>query len=67
MNRDELKGKTDQIKGRAKQALGDLTDDERLHSEGKVDEMKGEAQEGFGRARRKLGETVEEIGEKLKD
>jgi 3-methyl-2-oxobutanoate hydroxymethyltransferase len=67
MNRDELKGKGDQLKGRAKQAVGDLTDDERMRDEGVADEARGEAQEGFGRARRKVGEKIEEIGERLKD
>ena len=67
MNRDELKGKTEQVKGRAKQAVGDLTNDEKLHDEGVADEAVGEAQEGFGRARRKIGEKIEDIGEKLKD
>ncbi len=66
MNKDELKGKMDQIKGKAKQATGDLTDDERLHDEGVADEAQGEVQEGFGRGRRKVGEAVEDLGEKLK-
>jgi 3-methyl-2-oxobutanoate hydroxymethyltransferase len=67
MNRDELKGKGEQLKGRAKQAVGDLTNDERMRNEGAADEVRGEVQEGFGRARRKIGEKVEEIGERLKD
>ena len=67
MNRDELKGKGEQLKGRAKQAVGDLTNDEQLRNEGAADEVRGEVQEGFGRARRKIGEKVEEIGERLKD
>ena len=66
MNKDELKGKMDQIKGKAKQATGHLTDDERLHDEGVADETQGEIQEGFGRGRRKVGEAVEDLGEKLK-
>jgi uncharacterized protein YjbJ (UPF0337 family) len=66
MNRDELDGKTDQLKGKVKQAVGDLTDDERLHGEGSADELKGEAKEGFGRGRRKIGEAIEDLGDKLK-
>ena len=66
MNRDETEGKMDQVKGRAKQAWGDVTDNERLHDEGVADEAGGEVQEGFGRARRKVGETIEDIGEDLK-
>lgn len=66
MNRDELEGKTDKVKGRIKQAAGDLTDDARLHDEGVADEAAGTVREGFGRGRRKVGEAIEDIGENLK-
>jgi len=66
MNKDEIDGKADQIKGKIKQATGDLTDDQRLHDEGVADEAAGDVQEGFGRGRRKVGEAIEDIGEKLK-
>lgn len=65
-NRDELEGQAEQIKGRVKQGLGKLTDNEQLHDEGVVDEAAGDVQEGFGRAKRKVGETIEDIGENLK-
>jgi uncharacterized protein YjbJ (UPF0337 family) len=66
MNRDEIKGKSEQVKGKIKQAAGDLTDDERLHDEGVADEAAGDVQEGFGRARRKVGEAIEDIGKDIK-
>jgi uncharacterized protein YjbJ (UPF0337 family) len=66
MNRDELEGKKDQVKGKVKQAAGDLTDDQRLHDEGVADEASGDVQEGFGRGRRKVGEAIEDIGENIK-
>jgi len=66
MNEDELKGKIDQVKGRAKQAAADIADDQQLHDEGEAQEAGGEAREGFGRARRKVGEAIEDIGENLK-
>ena len=66
MNRDEAQGKTDQLKGKVKQAAGDLTDDERLHDEGVADETAGKVQEGFGRGRRKVGEALEDLGDTLK-
>ena len=66
MNRDELDGKTEKLKGKVKQATGDLTDNERLHDEGVADEAAGNVQEGFGRGRRKVGEAIEDIGDKLK-
>jgi uncharacterized protein YjbJ (UPF0337 family) len=65
-NRDELDGKADQVKGRAKQAWGDITDNERLHDEGVADEAAGDVKEGVGKARRKVGEAIEDIGENLK-
>jgi uncharacterized protein YjbJ (UPF0337 family) len=65
-NNDEMKGKWEQVKGRAKQAAGDLTDDQNLHDEGVGDEAVGEVREGVGKARRKVGETIENIGENLK-
>ena len=66
MNRDELEGKGDQLKGKVKQAAGDLTDDQQLHDEGVADEAAGTVQEGFGKGRRKVGEAIEELGDKLK-
>ena len=66
MNRDELDGKGEQLKGKVKQAVGDLTDNERLHGEGVADEASGSVQEGFGRGRRKVGEAIENLGDKLK-
>ena len=66
MNKDELDGKLDQAKGKVKQSIGDLTDDERLHDEGVADETSGEVQEGFGKARRKVGEAIEDLGDKVK-
>jgi len=66
MNRDELEGKGEQLKGKIKQAAGDLTDNERLHGEGVADETAGNVQQGFGTARRKVGEAIENLGDKLK-
>lgn len=66
MNRDELDGKAKALKGRMKQAAGDLTNNERLHDEGVTDEVAGEARDDVGRARRKLGEVIEDIGEDIK-
>ena len=66
MNKDELDGKTQAAKGKVKQAVGHLTDDESLHDEGVVDEVAGETQETVGRARRKVGEAIEDIGDRIK-
>jgi uncharacterized protein YjbJ (UPF0337 family) len=66
MNRDELDGKADQLKGKIKQGVGDVTGNERLHDEGVADEAAGDVQEGFGRGRRKVGEAIEDVADKIK-
>ena len=66
MNNDELNGKGDQLKGRAKQAWGDVTNNERLHDEGVADEASGDVQEGFGKARRKVGDALDDVADKIK-
>lgn len=66
MNRDELDGKAEALKGRVKQAAGDLTNDPALHDEGVVDEAAGDTKDSLGRARRKVGEAIEDIGNAIK-
>lgn len=66
MNKDEMEGKADKAKGEIKQGVGKLTGDERLHDEGVADEAAGRTQEKFGEGKRKLGELVEDLGDKIK-
>ncbi|MDO8681618.1 MAG: CsbD family protein [Acidobacteriota bacterium] len=65
-NNDEIKGKFDQVKGKVKQEIGDATGDQDLHDEGVVDQASGEIQEGFGTAKRKVGEAVKDLGDRIK-
>ena len=62
MNRDEIEGKAEAWKGKVKQAVADVTDDPDLHDEGVVDEAAGKTQDAIGHGRRKIGETIEKIG-----
>jgi uncharacterized protein YjbJ (UPF0337 family) len=66
MNRDELEGKAEALKGKVKQAVGNATDDPELHDEGVADETAGNVQDTFGRAKRKIGKTVVDIGKAIK-
>ena len=66
MNRDELEGKAEALKGKVKQAAGDLTDDPNLHDDGVADEAAGKTQDTLGHARRKVGEAVEDLGDAIK-
>jgi uncharacterized protein YjbJ (UPF0337 family) len=66
MNRDELEGKAEAVKGRVKQAAGDLSDNEDLKNEGVADEAAGKTQDLIGRGRRKVGEALEDLGDSMK-
>lgn len=54
MDNLEIKGRWNELKGKAKQAHGDLTDDDVRWEEGKDDEF-------FGRLQTKLGKTKDEV------
>lgn len=62
-NKDEIEGKFDQAKGAVKENVGRAIDDREMESEGAADRTGGKIQEGFGEARRKVGETIEDIGD----
>ena len=64
-NKDEVEGKFDQAKGAIKENVGRAVDDREMESEGAADRAEGNLQEGFGTARRKVGEAIEDVGEKL--
>lgn len=65
-NKDEIQGKADQVKGRVKERLGEMNEDDRLREEGQDEQVKGQVQEAFGKGRRKVGEIVEDVGKNLK-
>jgi uncharacterized protein YjbJ (UPF0337 family) len=56
----------DQAKGRVKQAAGDLTDDERLKEEGKLDEMGGKAKEAIEGLKDKAEGVVDAVKDRMK-
>ena len=41
MNKNEVDGKVEQAKGKAKQAVGKITNDDNLVAEGQADEVAG--------------------------
>ena len=63
MNRDELDGKAQVVKGKFKKAAGDLTDDRSLRNEGRKDEIVGKTEETVGRAERKMDEALDDIAD----
>ncbi|MBK0383411.1 CsbD family protein [Pedobacter sp. SD-b] len=59
MDKLEFKGSWNEVKGKAKQAYADLTDDDLTYAEGQEDEMVGKVQ-------KKTGKTRDEVVDWLK-
>lgn len=51
MHKDEVKGVGKQIKGAVKDAVGGLTGNEKLQTEGKIDKAAGKIQQKVGEAK----------------
>ena len=51
MNKDELKGKAENLKGRVKEAMGSITGNKEKEAEGMVDRVKGATREKIGKAK----------------
>ena len=65
-NRDEVKGKYDQAKGAVKENVGRAIDDREMETRGASERAGGHLEEGYGKAKRKVGEALEDMGEDIK-
>lgn len=54
MSNDKIKGEVKDLKGKAKEAIGDATDDTSMKVKGKADQAEGKAQKAYGDAKEKL-------------
>lgn len=48
MEKEHITGKVDELKGKAKQGIGQTTDDPGLQGEGMLDEAKGKLKQVYG-------------------
>jgi uncharacterized protein YjbJ (UPF0337 family) len=61
MDKLEIKGSWNELKGKVKQAYGDLTDDDLTREEGKDDEMLGKLQQKTGKTRDDLVKWINSL------
>ncbi len=54
MNKDQVKGKLENLKGRAKEAAGSLSGDKETQAEGTVERIKGAVREKVGQAKEEI-------------
>ncbi len=61
MDKLEIKGGWNELKGKIKQAYADLTDDDLKHEEGKDDEFLGRLQQKTGKGRDELVSWIKSL------
>ena len=59
MNKLQMKGSWNEIKGKLKQSYGSLTDDDLVIAEGKDDELVGRLQKKLGKSKEEVRQMIE--------
>ncbi|HZN73987.1 MAG TPA: CsbD family protein [Micromonosporaceae bacterium] len=62
---DDIRNKTEELKGEAKEKVGDWTDNESLQAEGLVDQAKAKAKQAAEDAKDKAHEVREEVRDRM--
>ena len=63
MDKKNLEGKIDKLKGKAKEIGGVATDNRDWESEGKLDRIKGSVKEGLGNLRQGIKDKLDKLDE----
>lgn len=61
MNKDQIEGKWEQIKGAVKRTWGQITDDDMLKAEGSMEKLYGVIQEKVGDSRAAVQEKLDKL------
>ena len=61
MNKDQVQGRAEQVKGDIKEAAGKMVGNQKLQGEGLVDQAKGKAQAGYGDAKEQVKKGIDRI------
>jgi len=59
-------GKSDQVKGRVKEAAGVLTGDKKLEREGKADQTAGKLKQGVEKVKKKAVKVIDDVKDALR-
>jgi uncharacterized protein YjbJ (UPF0337 family) len=61
MNKLQIKGSWNELKGKLKQQYGNLTDDDLVFSEGKEGELLGRLQKKLGKSKDEVRQMIEKL------
>jgi len=60
-SRDRIEGKADELTGRGKSAVGDLTGDDQTRAEGDADQTQGKLKQGLADVKDKVDDMVKKV------
>lgn len=61
VNSDRVRGDWNQVKGKAKEEYGQLTDDDLMVAEGKEDQFWGNLQEKLGKTKQEVKDWIDSL------
>ena len=61
INKNEAAGKAEQLKGAAKEKVGEWTNDPDLEAEGEVDQATGKVRETAGKVQHKADDVIDDV------
>ena len=67
MDKDRVKGKIDDIKGRIKRQAGEWTGDQQLQDEGTLDQAKGKVQNAWGKVKDAARDLTDDVRDQDRD
>lgn len=59
-----MSGKTDELKGRVKEAAGAIADDDQMRREGKTEEEVGKVKQGFEKAVDRAKQKIDDLSDR---
>ena len=65
MNKDQIKGRVEEVTGKVKQAAGKVVGNEKLQAEGLAEQAKGKLQAGFGDAKQVAKDKAQKVIDKI--
>jgi uncharacterized protein YjbJ (UPF0337 family) len=61
MNKDQVAGRAEEVKGNIKEAVGKTVGNDKLTAEGKVDQLAGKGQAKAGDAKEKVKDAIDKV------
>jgi uncharacterized protein YjbJ (UPF0337 family) len=65
MNKDQVKGRVEDVKGKIKEGTAEVTGNERLKAEGQLDQAAGKTRAAYGDAKENVKDAVKKNADKI--